>query len=233
MAACRRDRRAAPGADRRRPARLWTRTSSSSATPRPASRRCSHAIAQGLATRPRRRRGADPCRRRAARSATSRRCRTSSPRDERAGDRGGDDAHRERGVRAPRQHGSPARATSCCPGRLRPDLGPRRHPLQPLLDLSRSARDIGLHVVIARRVGGSARGAYGRSSGACASSARPASSSAATPARGRSSAGSRRARSRRAAASSSIAAGVRRRPARAHAARPLALPSTHSSRSGA
>src|SRR4051794_18259522 len=38
--------------------------------------------------------------------------------------------------------------------------GPAGSPLQPLLDLFALGRDIGLHVVIARRVGGSARGAY-------------------------------------------------------------------------
>jgi DNA segregation ATPase FtsK/SpoIIIE, S-DNA-T family len=38
--------------------------------------------------------------------------------------------------------------------------GPAGSPLQPLLDLFALGRDVGLHVVIARRVGGSARGAY-------------------------------------------------------------------------
>jgi S-DNA-T family DNA segregation ATPase FtsK/SpoIIIE len=38
--------------------------------------------------------------------------------------------------------------------------GPTGSPLAPLLDLFALGRDIGLHVVLARRVGGSARGAY-------------------------------------------------------------------------
>jgi S-DNA-T family DNA segregation ATPase FtsK/SpoIIIE len=38
--------------------------------------------------------------------------------------------------------------------------GPTGSPLSPLLDLFALGRDIGLHAVIARRVGGSARGAY-------------------------------------------------------------------------
>jgi S-DNA-T family DNA segregation ATPase FtsK/SpoIIIE len=38
--------------------------------------------------------------------------------------------------------------------------GPTSSPLSPLLDLLALGRDIGLHVVLARRVGGSARGAY-------------------------------------------------------------------------
>ena len=38
--------------------------------------------------------------------------------------------------------------------------GPTGSPLVPLVDLFALGRDIGLHVVIARRVGGSARGAY-------------------------------------------------------------------------
>ena len=38
--------------------------------------------------------------------------------------------------------------------------GPTGGPLAPLLDLLAVGRDIGLHVVLTRRVGGSARGAY-------------------------------------------------------------------------
>ena len=38
--------------------------------------------------------------------------------------------------------------------------GPTSSPLAPLLDLLAVGRDIGLHVVLSRRVGGSARGAY-------------------------------------------------------------------------
>jgi S-DNA-T family DNA segregation ATPase FtsK/SpoIIIE len=38
--------------------------------------------------------------------------------------------------------------------------GPTGGPLAPLLDLLAVGRDVGLHVVLTRRVGGSARGAY-------------------------------------------------------------------------
>ena len=38
--------------------------------------------------------------------------------------------------------------------------GPTGGPLAPLLDLLAVGRDVGLHVVLSRRVGGSARGAY-------------------------------------------------------------------------
>jgi S-DNA-T family DNA segregation ATPase FtsK/SpoIIIE len=38
--------------------------------------------------------------------------------------------------------------------------GPTGGPLQPLLDVLAVGGDVGLHVVLARRVGGSARGAY-------------------------------------------------------------------------
>jgi S-DNA-T family DNA segregation ATPase FtsK/SpoIIIE len=38
--------------------------------------------------------------------------------------------------------------------------GPSGGPLAPLLDLLAVGRDVGLHVVLSRRVGGSARGAY-------------------------------------------------------------------------
>jgi S-DNA-T family DNA segregation ATPase FtsK/SpoIIIE len=38
--------------------------------------------------------------------------------------------------------------------------GPTGGPLAPLLDLVAVGRDIGLHIVLTRRVGGSARGAY-------------------------------------------------------------------------
>jgi DNA segregation ATPase FtsK/SpoIIIE, S-DNA-T family len=61
-----------------------------------------------------------------------------------------------RRCRPPRCH---RRATGSC---KRYDLvaGPIGGPLAPLLDVLAVGGDVGLHVVLARRVGGSARGAY-------------------------------------------------------------------------